>query len=85
MTRFYAWGVGLLVGVWIGRYLGSEQFGLMNYAMAVVALFGAVASLGLNGIVVRDLVQQPDGVNTTLGTAFLLQFIGACWQCRWRD
>ena len=69
-------GVGLLVGVWIARYLGPEQFGLMNYAMAIVALFGAVASLGLNGIVVRDLVQQPDGVNTTLGTAFLLQFIG---------
>jgi PST family polysaccharide transporter len=69
-------GVGLLVGVWIARYLGPEQFGLMNYAMAIVALFGAVASLGLNGIVVRDLVREPDSANTTLGTAFLMQFIG---------
>lgn len=69
-------GVGLLVGVWVARYLGPEQFGLMNYAMAIVALFGAVASLGLNGIVVRDLVQEPDSANTTLGTAFLMQFIG---------
>ena len=69
-------GVGLLVGVWIARYLGPEQFGLMNYAMALVALFGAVASLGLNGIVVRDLVRNPAGVNTTLGTAFFLQLIG---------
>lgn len=69
-------GVGLLVGVWIARYLGPEQFGLMNYAMAIVALFGAVASLGLNGIVVRDLVREPDSANTTLGTAFLLQLIG---------
>ena len=69
-------GVGLLVGVWIARYLGPEQFGLMNYAMALVALFGAIASLGLNGIVVRDLVRKPASVNTMLGTAFLLQFIG---------
>lgn len=69
-------GVGLLVGVWIARYLGPAQFGLMNYAMAIVALFGAVASLGLNSIVVRDLVREPDSSSTTLGTAFLLQFIG---------
>lgn len=69
-------GVGLLVGVWVARYLGPEQFGLMNYAMAIVALFGAVAGLGLNGIVVRDLVREPENASTTLGTAFLLQVIG---------
>jgi O-antigen/teichoic acid export membrane protein len=68
--------VGLLVGVWIARYLGPEQFGLLNYAMAFVALFGAIASLGLNGIVVRDLVKMPEDANTILGTAFLLQFVG---------
>jgi len=69
-------GVGLLVGVWVARYLGPEEFGLMNYAMAFVALFGAMAGLGLNGIVVRDLVQNPNGAGLTLGTAFLLQLIG---------
>lgn len=68
--------VGLLVGVWIARYLGPEQFGLLNYATAFVALFGAVASLGLNGIVVRDLVSRPEDADTTLGTAFLLQLAG---------
>ncbi|WP_018076470.1 flippase [Thiobacillus denitrificans] len=69
-------GMGLLVGVWVARYLGPEQFGLMNYAMAIVALFGAVAGLGLNGIVVRDLVQKADGASLTLGTTFLLQLMG---------
>lgn len=69
-------GVGLFVGVWVARYLGPEQFGLMNYAMAIVALFSAVAGLGLNGIVVRDLVREPETANTTLGTAFLLQSMG---------
>ena len=29
-------GVGLLVGVWIARYLGPAQFGLYNYAVAFV-------------------------------------------------
>jgi O-antigen/teichoic acid export membrane protein len=69
-------GMGLLVGVWVARYLGPEQFGAINYAMAIVALFGALAGLGLNGIVVRDLVRKPEGTSLTLGTAFVLQLIG---------
>jgi O-antigen/teichoic acid export membrane protein len=69
-------GVGLFVGVWIARYLGPEQFGLMNYAIAFVALFAAIANLGLNSIVVRDLVQDPASANTTMGTSFVLSVLG---------
>ncbi len=69
-------GVGLIVSVWLARYLGPEQFGLFSYAIAFVALFGAVAGLGLGGIVVRDLVRAPEIANDTLGTSFLLQIIG---------
>ncbi len=69
-------GVGLLVGVWIARYLGPEQFGLLNYAIAFVALFTAVSNLGLYGIVVRDLVQNPTLADTTMGTSFALQALG---------
>ena len=69
-------GVGLFVGVWVARYLGPEQFGLFNYATAIVALFAAIATLGLNNIVVRDLVSQTEDANVTLGTAFVLQMIG---------
>jgi len=69
-------GVGLLVGIWIARHLGPEQFGQLNYAVAFVGLFAAIAGFGLNGIVVRDIVQNPECVNNTLGTAFVLQAIG---------
>ncbi|MFJ5445038.1 flippase [Methylobacillus methanolivorans] len=66
-------GVGLIVGVWIARYLGPEQFGLWNYAIAFTALFSAFATLGLDGIVVRDIVKYPDRTNVLLGTAFVLK------------
>ncbi len=69
-------GVGLFVGVWIARYLGPEQFGLLNFALAFTGLFGAIAALGLQGIVVRDIVRDPDSARLTLGTAALLQLIG---------
>lgn len=69
-------GVGLLVGVWIARYLGPEQFGLLNFATAFIGLFGAIAGLGLQGIVVRDIVRDPETARLTLGTAAVLQLVG---------
>lgn len=69
-------GVGLLVGVWVARYLGPEQFGLLSFALAFVGLFGAVATLGLQGIMVRDIVRKPEEANVTLGTGFLLRLVG---------
>lgn len=69
-------GVGLLVNVWVARYLGPEQFGIFNYALAFVALFSALATLGLDNIVVRDIVREPDCRDETLGTAFLLKLAG---------
>jgi O-antigen/teichoic acid export membrane protein len=65
--------VGLVVGVWLARYLGPEQFGLLSYAMALVAMFGAVANLGLDDIMVRDLVRETEARDEILGTAFLLR------------
>lgn len=70
-------GLGLIVIVWLARYLGTEQFGQFNYAVLYVSFFGALAALGLNNIVVRDIVRDYNGANATLGTAFVLQVVGA--------
>jgi PST family polysaccharide transporter len=70
-------GMGLVVGLWVARYLGPEQFGLLNYAQAFVALFTALATLGLDRIVVRDLVQHPEKKGEILGTTLALRLAGA--------
>lgn len=69
-------GVGLLVGVWVARYLGPEQFGMLNFATAFTSMFAAIAALGLPSIVVRDIVRDPDTKASTLGAAAMLQLIG---------
>ena len=69
-------GLGLLIGVWIARYLGPEQFGSLSFAIAFTWLFGAISTLGLPEIVVRDLVRKPDTKLETLGTAAALLFLG---------
>lgn len=69
--------VGLFVGIWVARYLGPEQFGLFSYAQSFVGLFTAIAGLGLDGIIVRELVKDPSKQAILLGTAFRLKLIGA--------
>lgn len=69
--------IGLFVGIWVARYLGPEQFGLFSYAQNFVGLFTAIATLGLDGIVVRELVKDESRRDELIGTAFWLKLIGA--------
>lgn len=69
--------VGLFVGVWVARYLGPEQYGLLSYAQSFVGLFTAIATLGLDGIVVRELVKDETRRDELMGTAFWLKLMGA--------
>lgn len=69
-------GMGVLVGVWVARYLGPQQFGLFSYAVAFIGLFSWVAGLGLHNIVVRDIILNPNCKEETLGTAAVLQLAG---------
>jgi PST family polysaccharide transporter len=69
--------LSVFVSAWVARYLGPEKFGLMNYALAFVALFQAFSVLGLNEIVVRNIVNQKSDKNEILGTAFILKFLGS--------
>lgn len=68
---------GLLVGIWVARYLGPVQFGLFSYSIAFAVLFSAISQLGLNGIVVRELIKHPRLQNIYIGTAFWLKFFSA--------
>ena len=69
--------VGLFVGIRVARYLGPEQFGLFSYAQSFVGLFTAIATLGLDGIVIRELVKDESRRDELIGTAFWLKLMGA--------
>jgi O-antigen/teichoic acid export membrane protein len=57
----------------LSSYLGAVQNGILNYPMAIVVFFMAVAALGLDGFVTRELVNYPEKQNSLLGTAFWMR------------
>lgn len=69
--------LGLVVNVWVVRYLGAEPLGLMSFAQSLVVIAAVVSQLGLETIVVRDLVRRPDAAGRVIGTALALRLSGA--------
>ena len=67
----------LFVGVWMARFLGPERYGWLSYALALVGVVGSFTSLGINAVVVRELVRVPSETKALLGTAFFLRSAGA--------
>lgn len=65
----------LFVGILVARYLGPEQYGLMNYVVSYVSLFQILASFGMDNIEIRELSKQNVDKNILLGTAFYIRLI----------
>lgn len=67
----------IFIGAWVARYLGPDQLGILSYSQSLIALFLALSTLGLNGILVRELVNRPEKKNVLLGTSLILQTCGS--------
>ncbi|WP_276881528.1 flippase [Bacteroides heparinolyticus] len=63
----------LIVGIFVARYLGPEQYGLMNYVISIVSLFTVFATFGSNEIVIRELAKKELSKEIILGSAMALR------------
>ncbi len=70
--------LGLLVGAWVARYLGPSQFGELSFYLALIAIFQSITTLGMDGIVVREIAKPSSRENTILGTVFWMRLLAGC-------
>jgi len=68
--------IGLFVAAWVARYLEPDQYGLLNFCLALVALVGVLSNFGLQELIIRNIVKDPEKSNALLGTAFFIKAIG---------
>lgn len=68
--------ISFFIGVWLARYLGPENYGVISYVVAFAGLFSFIASLGVDGILNRELVAHPEQRDELMGTAFRLKLLG---------
>ena len=68
----------LFVGILVARYLGPEQFGLMNYVVSYVSIFLILASFGFDNIEIREEARTPEQKDKLIGTTFWLRIVLSC-------
>src|SRR5690349_12809577 len=73
----FALAAGMIVGIYVARYLRPEAFGLLNYSISFVGIFSALSTIGLEQIIVRELSRNPERKEELLGTGVVLRLAGS--------
>ena len=76
-NQIYSMALSLVVGAITARYLGPANYGLIGYGQSLVSLFVSFSTLGMNGVVVKELIQNPDDRGEIIGTAFLMRLVSS--------
>ena len=69
--------MSLLVTVAVARHLLPDQFGQLNYLIALVSLASPLLALGLNSIISRELLRRPEDNQKIMGSAITLRALSA--------
>ena len=69
--------LALTVTTAVARYLGPVDFGLVNYSLSIVMLVGTFWTLGLSGLVVREIVRRPGEEPQIQGTVLAFRAVGS--------
>ena len=86
IVRNIAWAISgkivsligvLVVGIIIARYLGEEQYGIMNYVISIIAIFQVFADFGLDLIQIREESKCLENRDKIIGTVFGLKLLFA--------
>ena len=64
--------IAMLINMLTARYLGPSGFGLIMYASSLVAFVLPVMQLGLNNVLVQEIVNRPEEEGKILGTSIIL-------------
>ena len=67
----------VVIGFLTARYLGPANYGLISYAGAYTAFFSSICTLGINSILVKELVDHPEEEGVVIGTALGLRAISS--------
>lgn len=68
--------LGLIVTIYLARYLSPSSFGSYNYIVSIVSMCGVFCSLGLGPVVVRELIGGRER-SKVLSSALLLTLLAA--------
>lgn len=69
--------LGFIIGTLTVRYLGPTNYGVITYAASIVSFFLPIMQLGLNHILVKEFIKNPNNEGEILGTALIINIVSS--------
>ena len=75
--QIFQMAVSLIVGVLTARYLGPSNYGALNYTASFVSFSLSIATLGMEGVVIKKMINSPNDEGIYLGSCMLLRLFSS--------
>ena len=73
LQHLYSMLTSLTVVALIARHLGPSDYGLINYCASLISMFTTLSGLGLDTLIVSEIIRNPDKEGGYLGSALVMR------------
>lgn len=77
MQQAYDIVLSFFIGILSARYLGTDNFGLLGLATSIYIIFSSVSWLGIDSIIVNELIVSDDSKGKLIGTSIFFKFLAS--------
>ncbi|WHY71987.1 flippase [Fictibacillus enclensis] len=75
--NIYSMLLSLVIGSLTARYLGPSNYGVLGYGASLITLFVSISKLGLDSVILNELIVQPEKKGDYLGAALVMRLIAS--------
>lgn len=69
--------LSFVISIFTARYLGPGNYGIINYVGSYGAFFTSLCTLGINSVIVKELIDHPNEQGEAVGTAIVLRLVSS--------
>jgi len=69
--------IQLIIGILSARYLGPSNYGLINYTASYVNFVVPIVSLGMDGVIIKKMIEAPKDEGSFLGGCIFYRVLSA--------
>ena len=69
--------VGLFIGLWVARYLGPDNFGILSYSLTIITIFSVFVSFGIDNVIIKELVEDKSSKYSILKTSYFIKIVSS--------
>lgn len=73
VTRIVSMAISFFTMIYVVRSLGPTNYGQLSYAVSFISIFGFIAGLGIDNVLYRELINNPDKKREFMGSAIFLK------------